>query len=90
MATKGTHLVQNFNIDEVNRVLRLIQNSIANQEAVNATAFRQVGASISAVSGGGASGVVKTIYVPGYNITGGIVIDEVGRASLSPIIVLGP
>lgn len=94
MSQKGAYLLNAWNIDDANRVLRLIQDRISSLNATTATTAPAVSAAalagVSVAGGGGASGSIKTIYVVFTDPGGGIIINNVGRGSLTPTTVLGP
>lgn len=91
MSQKGSYLLQSWNIDDANRVLRLIQDRISALNANPTTAATKAAQTVAASGGSsGSFGVVKTIFVVFTDPGGGIIIDRVGRASLTPTVVLGP
>lgn len=92
MATRGTFQINTLTLDDINRALRLIQGQIVAQDrsAANVANAVQLAPAVVSRGGGSGGGRSKYIYLVTTDTGGNILIDTVGRAYLSPTIVLGP
>lgn len=89
MNQKGTYLVNTFALDDLNRVLRLIQSKIADSQASQNIAMKSIQSSISTLSSATSSGNTRTLHIVATDTGGNILINEVGRGFMTPVTVLG-